>query len=80
MSAAGPAAQSIAALVQAVVAAAKDAEDVAERFPEEARKIHYGDTPARTIRGQASLAETLELLEEGVPVLPLPAPSTKHIH
>ncbi|WP_342129139.1 DUF1178 family protein [Hydrogenophaga sp. OTU3427] len=49
------------------------AEDVGERFADEARRMHHGDTEARQIRGQASLAETLELLEEGVPVLPLPA-------
>jgi len=49
------------------------AEEVGDRFADEARRMHHGDTEARQIRGQASLAETLELLEEGVPVLPLPA-------
>ena len=49
-------------------------EDVGPRFAEEARKIHYGETEERQIRGQVSLQETRELLEEGIPVLPLPIP------
>lgn len=49
-------------------------EDVGERFAEEARKIHYGESQERGIRGQASRAETQELLEEGIAVLPLPLP------
>ncbi|QLP97004.1 MAG: DUF1178 family protein [Rhodoblastus sp.] len=48
-------------------------EDVGRRFPDEARRIHHGDAPERAIRGQASPREALELLEEGVPVLPVPA-------
>lgn len=49
-------------------------EDVGERFAEEARRIHYGETEERSIRGQASAEETEALIEEGVPVLPLPLP------
>lgn len=49
-----------------------NSEDVGERFPEEARKIHYGESEERGIIGQASLKETKELLEEGISVLPLP--------
>lgn len=49
-------------------------EDVGERFAEEARRIHYGETPERGIRGQATSEETQALLEEGVSVLPLPVP------
>lgn len=48
------------------------AEDVGERFPEEARKIHYGETEARGIIGQASPVEVKALLEEGVEIAPLP--------
>lgn len=48
-------------------------EDVGGRFPDEARRIHYGDAEARPIRGQASLNDTLGLLEEGITVMPLPA-------
>ncbi|CAG0997077.1 hypothetical protein BURK2_02746 [Burkholderiales bacterium] len=47
-------------------------EDVGERFPEEARRIHYDEAPARPIRGQASGREFAELVEEGIAVLPLP--------
>ena len=49
-------------------------EDVGERFAEEARRIHYGETDERGIRGQASRAETEALVEEGIAVLPLPIP------
>jgi hypothetical protein len=49
-------------------------EDVGSQFPQEARKIHYGDTPVRAIRGQATRDETLELLDEGIDVMPLPLP------
>ena len=48
--------------------------DVGERFAEEARKIHYGEVHEHAIRGQASAQETRELLEEGIPVLPLLLP------
>jgi len=49
-------------------------EDVGERFPEEARRIHYGESEERGIRGQASPEQRQELLEEGIGVLPLPIP------
>jgi hypothetical protein len=47
-------------------------DDVGERFAEEARRIHYKETPERQIHGVATGEETAELLEEGVAVLPLP--------
>jgi hypothetical protein len=47
-------------------------ENVGERFSEEARSMHYGEKPERSIRGQASPSQTMELLEEGIVVLPLP--------
>ena len=47
-------------------------EDVGERFADEARRIHHGEAQARSIRGRASLADAVELLEEGIGVLPLP--------
>jgi hypothetical protein len=58
-------------LVKQVMA---NTEDVGERFAEEARKIHYGESEERGIRGQASREETQALLEEGIGVLPLPIP------
>jgi hypothetical protein len=59
---------------------AAEAEDVGTRFPEEARRIHYHETDERSICGQATIADTLELLEEGIPVLPLPSPGKKTTH
>ena len=47
-------------------------EDVGERFPEEARRIHQGEAEARGIYGKASAEEVQELREEGIEVLPLP--------
>jgi hypothetical protein len=49
-------------------------EDVGREFPQEARKIHYHEAPARSIRGQATNEEHAELLEEGIAVLRLPVP------
>jgi hypothetical protein len=57
------------ALRQKMVA---DAEHVGGEFPEEARKIHYGEADARAIYGEASGDDVKALLEEGVPVAPLP--------
>jgi hypothetical protein len=47
-------------------------EDVGERFPEEARKIHYGETDQRGIIGQATFQEAKALVEEGIDIAPLP--------
>lgn len=49
-------------------------DDVGDSFAEEARKIHYGETKERGIRGKASRAQTESLLEEGIAVLPLLLP------
>jgi len=51
-----------------------DTEDVGTRFAEEARRIHYGETPQRGIRGKASQAETESLLDEGITVMQIPLP------
>ncbi len=48
------------------------AEDVGASFPEEARKIHYGEVEARGIRGTASGDEVRTLLEEGITIVALP--------
>jgi hypothetical protein len=50
----------------------KNADDVGERFPAEARKMHYGETEHRPIYGEASLDEARELIEEGIEVAPIP--------
>lgn len=69
-----PDAQLQAAWLELVKQVMARTEDVGERFAEEARKIHYGETGERGIRGQASREETQALLEEGIGVLPLPIP------
>jgi len=50
-------------------------EDVGEAFPQEARKIHYAEAPARAIRGQASAEEHAQLIDEGIAVVRIPMPS-----
>ena len=50
----------------------KNADNVGERFPNEARKMHYGDIEHRPIYGEASPDEARSLLDEGVEVMPLP--------
>jgi hypothetical protein len=47
-------------------------DDVGESFPDEARKMHDGETPVRSIRGKASFEEARSLLDEGIPVMPIP--------
>jgi hypothetical protein len=49
-----------------------NAENVGPRFPEEARKMHYGETDHRSIYGIASPQEAKELHEEGIEFSPLP--------
>jgi len=49
-------------------------EDVGTQFADEARKMHYGETEERGIRGRVSVDETQALLEEGIHVMPLPLP------
>jgi hypothetical protein len=53
-------------------------EDVGDRFPDEARKIHYLEVPARSIRGRASLEDVGALEEEGIDVLLIPDFSKLH--
>ena len=72
--------QAMNGMMQALAELAKSSENVAERFPEEARRMHYGETAPRNIRGQASREETMELLEEGIAVLPVPFAVKEEIH
>lgn len=76
----GPAA--VAALTQEILAhlrrRARGLEDVGKRFAEEARRIHYGDSEPRGIKGQASGEDLRDLLEEGIAVLPVPSDEDLH--
>lgn len=49
-----------------------NSEYVGDRFPDEARAIHHGDAAERLIHGEASLSEAQDLIDEGIPVAPLP--------
>lgn len=51
----------------------KNADNVGNKFPEEARKMHYGEIEHRSIYGEASPEEAKELHEEGIEFHPIPA-------
>lgn len=68
-------AQAQKAWLQAVRHMLANTDDVGERFPEEARRIHYGEIESRSIRGQASAEERRALLDEGIEILSLPLPA-----
>ncbi len=55
-------------------------EDVGTRFPEEARRMHYDEAPARAIRGQASKEEAEALTDEGIEFTSLPPFLTRDQH
>lgn len=48
------------------------AENVGDKFAEEARKIHFGETEARGIYGEATPEEAADLVEDGVSFMPIP--------
>ncbi len=64
-----------AAWLQMVRHVVANTENVGDKFAEEARKIHYGESEERAIRGHASRKETAELLDEGISIMPLPIPA-----
>lgn len=49
-----------------------NADNVGRKFPDEARKMHYGEIDHRPIYGEASRDEARALIEEGIEVAPLP--------
>lgn len=67
-----------AAMLNALAAmqaeALKHSRWVGDDFAEQSRAMYYGERDPEVIHGQASLEEARELLEEGVPVMPLPFP------
>jgi hypothetical protein len=52
----------------------KNSEWVGDRFADEARAIHVGDSKARPVHGNVTPAEAESLIDEGIPVAPLPLP------
>ncbi len=55
-------------------------EDMGSKFPEEARRIHYKEAPARAIRGVASQEEHDALVDEGIPVARIPIPPRNQLN
>ncbi len=55
-------------------------EDVGKKFPEEARKIYYQESPGRAIRGQATQEEHDALVDEGIPVARFPVIPTDRLN
>lgn len=55
----------------------KNFDYVGDKFPDEARRIHYGETDPRRIYGEATGEEVKELVREGVEVAPLPGAGLK---
>ncbi len=76
-------AQRLAEIQASFAEAAKRARDyveknfdyVGDKFPEEARRIHYNEEKPRAIYGEATGKEVKELVDEGVAISPVPAPA-----
>lgn len=66
--------KALAAVARAQAEALKKSTWVGDKFAEESRAMHYGERDEAPIHGQATLAEAKALIEEGVPVAPLPFP------
>lgn len=62
-----------AAWLKALRHMVESTEDVGERFPEEARRIHYGEVAERGIRGRATREDAQALRDEGIEVMALPS-------
>jgi hypothetical protein len=67
-------AKALKQLAEAQTRALKDSTWVGDKFAEQSRAMHYGERETSAIHGQASMAEAKALLDEGVPVAPLPFP------
>jgi len=75
----GPISQEAAAMSALAALQAKliaGSEWVGEQLPEKARAMHLGEIERKAVHGQASAEEARALIEEGVPVVPLPLPVT----
>lgn len=61
-----------AQLLKAMRQVLASTEDVGERFADQARAMHHGEIDQRNIRGRTSPEVAMELIEEGIEVMPLP--------
>lgn len=66
--------QVLATLAEIQARALKNSRWVGKDFAEQSREMHYGEREAEVIHGQATAEQAKDLLEEGIPVLPLPFP------
>ena len=64
--------EAVAKIRELVTAIRENSDDVGEKFPEEARKIHYGEAEERGLIGKATADEARALLEEVIEIAPLP--------
>lgn len=65
--------QEVMKTIQKMVTEVKEnSENVGDKFPEEARKMHYGESDNRGIYGKASQDEVRDLVDEGIDITPLP--------
>jgi hypothetical protein len=64
----------LAGMAEAQKKLLETSEHVGDRFPDEARAIHLGESEARAIHGRASPADAESLRDEGIPIAPLPFP------
>ena len=64
--------EAMAKIREAVANIRASAEDVGDKFPEEARKIHYGEAEERSIYGETTPKDVEALLDEGIQVFALP--------
>jgi hypothetical protein len=67
-------AEAMRQLAQAQAKALESSRWVGDRFAQQSRAMHYGETDVATIHGRATVEEARELLEEGIAVTPLPFP------
>jgi len=67
-------AEALGKLAEAQAKALKNSTWVGKDFVEQSRAMHYGERDHAAIHGEATVQEAKELLEEGVPVAPLPLP------
>ncbi|MEI4263222.1 DUF1178 family protein [Roseovarius sp. D0-M9] len=72
-----PAEQAMAELRRKVEA---HSDYVGTDFVNQARQMHEGETPSRPIHGEAKLTEARKLIEDGVPVLPLPFRTSRKVN
>ncbi len=75
-----PATDTVHTVAQAWAAFSKkvldNSEDVGQQFAEEVRRIHYGESKSRAIRGQTTVDEVHSLVDEGIEVMPLLLPES----